>query len=301
MYRPSGVLTSMVTSFAADGSVDERGLRANIEFQRREGITTVVVLGGTGEPMSMTPAERERVMAVSIEAGGAGMRVVVAALVGNPDEVGNDIAAAARHGASGCMITTPPFVRPSESDVYEFVSRTAARSKVPLIIFNVPSRTGYLMSPALVARIAANIDVVVGIKESSRDIVQFGEIRMRCPEPFACLQGVDSLFLPSLALGGNGGILAAAAVFPEYCQAIDQGMAAGDLPRAREKHFQLLALTNLLFEASHPAPLKVAIETRGLPVGRTRPPLYGISNDLSQRVVACTKQLEAQTETASLA
>jgi len=169
-------------------------------------------------------------MAVSVEAAGPSMNVVVAALVGNPDEVTRDIAAAARHRARACMITTPPFVRPSDSDVAEFITRVAARSTLPLIIFNVPSRTGFLMSPPLIARVAGAIDLLAGIKESSRAIVQFGEVRRRCAAPFACLQGVDALYLPSIAIGGDGGILAAAAVFPEYCVAIERAVAA-DRPR----------------------------------------------------------------------
>ncbi len=234
-------------------------------------------------------------MAVSVEAAGPSMNVVVAALVGNPDEVTRDIAAAARHRARACMITTPPFVRPSDSDVAEFITRVAARSTLPLIIFNVPSRTGFLMSPPLIARVAGAIDLLAGIKESSRAIVQFGEVRRRCAAPFACLQGVDALYLPSIAIGGDGGILAAAAVFPEYCVAIERAVAAGDLKTARAKHYQLLSIVNLLYEASHPAPLKAALEARGLPVGRTRPPLYGISEDLRRRVIDCANTLQSST------
>lgn len=294
MYRPSGVMTSMVTSFAKDGSLDANGIAKNIAFQRKAGVKTLVMLGGTGEPISMTPSERERVMEVSRESAGPDMKLVISALVGNPDEVAKDIAAAAKHGADGCMITTPPFVRPSDQDVQTFLSKTAARSKLPLIIFNVPSRAGFLMSPTLIEKCAGSIDLLVGIKESSRDIVQFSEVRRRTPDQFACLQGVDSLFLPSLALGGDGGILAAAAVFPEYCLGIANAMSAGDLAQARNWHYKLMSIVNLMYEASHPAPLKLAIETRGYPVGLTRPPLYGISDDLSGRIAACTNQMSAQ-------
>jgi 4-hydroxy-tetrahydrodipicolinate synthase len=191
------------------------------------------------------------------------------------------------------MITTPPFVRPSDSDVAEFITRTAARSSLPLIIFNAPTRTGFLMSTPLIARVAAEVDLLVAIKESSRDIVQFDDVRRRCRESFACLQGVDSLYLVSLVLGGVGGILAAAAAFPEYCLAIERALAAGDVASARAAHDRLMPLVKLLYEASHPAPLKVALAARGLSAGATRPPLYGISEDLQQRVASCVKSLEA--------
>lgn len=291
MYKPNGVMTSMVTSFDAQGQVHEAGIRQNIEFQRKAGIETVVLLGGTGEPISMSAREREHVMEIGRSAAAKDMKVVSSALVGNPGEVVQDIEAAYRHGADACMITTPPFVRPSEQDVYRFLTEVALRSKLPLIVFNVPSRAGFLMTPSLVERAARDIDLLVGIKESSRDIVQFSEIRQRTPAEFACLQGVDSLYLASLALGGNGGILAAAAAFPEYCLGIDRAVRAGDLETARKWHYELMPAVHLLYEASHPAPLKRAIEARGLQVGATRPPLYGITDDLAKRMCASTVRL----------
>jgi len=294
MYKPAGVMTSMVTSFDSDGKIDEDGLRDNVEFQRNSGVRTIVVLGGTGEPMSLTAGERERVMQISCEAAGTDLKVVASALVGNPDEVSHDVDVAYRHGAAACMITTPPFVRPSESDVYQFLTEIASRSKLPLIVFNVPSRAGFLMSPSLIERAAKDIDLLVGIKESSRDIVQFSEVRQRTPSDFACLQGVDSLYLASLALGGDGGILAAAAAFPEHCIAIDDAMSSGDLSSARKWHYRLMQVVPVLYEASHPAPLKLAIETRGLPAGRTRPPLYEIPADLADRVKFSTRELAEQ-------
>jgi 4-hydroxy-tetrahydrodipicolinate synthase len=293
MYRPKGVLTSMVTSFAPDGGIDEVGLRNNIEFQHSQGIGTVVVLGGTGEPVSLSVEERVRVMEVSIEAAERKLQVVVGALVGSPREVDRDIETAGRMGAQACMITTPPFVRPSERDVYQFFTKAAAKSKLPLIIFNVPSRAGFLMSPALVSRVAKDIDRIVAIKESTGDIVQFSEVRSSCPAEFSVLQGMDSLYLPSLALGGDGAILAAAAAFPELCLDIERGVVAGELARARKRHYQLMELVHVMYEASHPAPLKHAIEARGLPAGTTRPPLYDLTEDHLNRVQECVETLKA--------
>jgi len=291
MYRPTGVMTSMVTSFKTDGSVDAAGMARNIDFQRKAGVRTIVVLGGTGEPGALSAQEREHILEVSREAAGDDISVVASALVGDVDVIVADIDAAHRHGAVACMITNPLFVRPSEDDVHRFLSDVASRSKLPLIVFNSPGRTGFTMSSSLIERAVRDIDLLAGIKESSGDLVRFSEVRQRTRPEFACLQGNDALYLPSLALGGDGGILAAAAAFPEHCEGIDRAMRAGDLESARRWHYALMPAVDLLYRASHPAPLKVAIETRGLPAGPTRPPLYGIPEDLIESMRSTTRDV----------
>ena len=291
MYRPKGVLSSMVTSFDAKGHLDEAGIRRNVEFQAKAGIRSIVMLGGTGEPLSMTPEERKRTMQVAVEAAAGRLKVVIGTLVGNPTEVARDIENAATAGADACMVTTTPFVRPHERDVQRFLTDLAGNSPIPLIVFNVPSRSGFLMTAKLVCDLARNVEKIVAIKESSRDIALFSDIRAGTDASFSMLQGSDALFLPSLALGGNGGILAAAAVFPEFCITIERAVAAGDLQTARARHFELMELVHLMYEASHPAPLKLAIELRGIPAGRTRPPFYGLTEDHQARIKRCVEKL----------
>lgn len=291
MYRPQGVLSSMVTSFDAKGQLDEEGIRRNIEFQVKAGVKSVVMLGGTGEPLSMTPGERKRTMEVSVATAAGRLKVVIGALVGNPTEVAADIENAAKAGADACMVTTTPFVRPHERDVRRFLTDLANRSPLPLIVFNVPSRSGFLMSSKLVCDLAREVPKIVAIKESSRDIALFSDIRAGADPAFSMLQGSDALFLPSQALGGNGGILAAAAVFPEWCLAIERAVASGDLKSARARHFELMEVVHLMYEASHPGPLKLAIEMRGMPAGKTRPPLYDLTDDHQARLKRSVEKL----------
>ncbi|MBI4183326.1 MAG: dihydrodipicolinate synthase family protein [Proteobacteria bacterium] len=293
MFRPKGVITSMVTSFTAEGGLDEAGLRANIRFQREAGVGAVCVLGGTGEPVAMTRAERQRVMAVAMEATEGRLDVVFGAMAGNPDDILADIRAAAGVGAAACMICSPPFVRPAAADVHRFIAETAARSPLPLIIFNVPSRTGFLMSAEFVIRVSREVEAVVGIKESSGDLAQFSRLRAECREGFSMLQGNDPLYLPSLALGGDGGILAAAAAFPELMLEIEAAAAAGAFARVLARQHQVVRLSQLMYQASHPAPLKRAIARRGLAVGRTRPPLYDPAPEHAAALDACVDDILA--------
>lgn len=294
MYRPRGLISSMVSSFDAQGGIDEAGLAANIAFQRTAGVKTIVILGGTGEPLSMTASEREQVVEASMAHAGSELDVISSALVGSPADIAADIAMAGRYGAKACMVVPPPFVRPSESDVYRYFTQLASASSIPLILFNVPSRVGFQMSAVLIERLVRDIDMLVGIKESSKDLSLFSDIRQRTPETFACLQGSDMLYLPSLAMGADGAILAAAAAFPEHLLHIERAMAQGDLAQARAWHYRLAPVLPLLYEASHPAALKQAIALRGYSVGATRPPLYGISASLAQQVAECTADLLRQ-------
>jgi len=291
MYRPQGVVSAMVTSVDAKGQVDETGIRKNIDFQVKAGIKSIVMLGGTGEPLSMTPEERKRTMEASIAAVAGRLKVVIGALVGNPTEVARDIENAAKAGADACMVTTTPFVRPHERDVRRLLTELAGNSPLPLIVFNVPSRSGFLMSSKLICDLARDVEKIVAVKESSRDIALFSDVRAGTDISFSMLQGSDALFLPSLALGGDGGILAAAAVFPELVLAIQTAATGGDLRTARARHFQLMELVHLLYEASHPGPLKLAIELRGVPVGKTRPPLYDLTKDHQTRINRCVEKL----------
>ena len=283
MFYPDGVIASLVTPFDSSGDVDEKGMVQSIEFQKGAGSQGVCVLGGTGEPMSIERRDREKLMKLAVETSKGKIDVIVGALVGNPEEVAYDVEAAKRAGAQACLVTATPFVRPSDKDVERFFSHLATL-EMPLVLFNTPSRSGSFISPDMIQRLSATYETIVGVKESSRDIITMTKVRSKCPSPFAVLQGVDSLFFFTMAAGGNGGILAAAAVFPEVYAAIVKSVDEADLSRARVLHYRMMPLIDMLYEASHPAPLKVALEARGFLVGKTKPPLYGISDDHALRV-----------------
>ncbi len=297
MFRPKGIITSMVTSFTADGGLDEAGLKENIAFQREAGVGTVCVLGATGEPTVMTRAERHRAMAVAMEAAAGGPEIVFGAVAGSPNDVLADIRAAADAGAPACMITSPPFIRPAPRDVRRFFVDVAAKSPLPLIIFNAPTRTGFLMSSELVIDLAHEIDMIVAIKDSSSDVAHFSRLRAECPTEFSLLQGNDPVYLPSLALGADGGILACAAAFPELFLKIEAAAARGAYAEARPSHHRIVELSPLIYQASYPGTLKRAMERRGLPVGRTRPPIYEIEPGHAAALDACVDAILASLKT----
>ncbi len=291
MYYPKGVISSMATCFHEDGALDLAGLGMNVEFQKQAGIKTICVLGGTGEAASMTREERHAVMEETMRHAD-GLNVIFGALAGTPADVKADIEKAKELGANASMVMAPPFVRPSERDV-EHLVKDYASVKMPLIIFNTPSRSAFNMSAGLVKRLN-EIEEVVGIKESSGDMTLLQNIRVDCPSPFGLLTGGDDLYLPTLALGGDGGILACAGVIPEVFVKMDQAIADGDLETARRCHYAGKLLNDVMYKASHPVPMKIAMASRGLPAGICRPPFSDLEAAHKAQVYTALKKIKEE-------
>lgn len=288
MYYPRGVLSSMVTCFHNDGSLDLAGIGENIEFQKKAGIKSVCVLGATGEAAAMTAEERHAVMEEAMRHAD-GLKVTFGVLAGRPEEILEDIKLAKALGADACMVMAPPFVRPSPADVENLVKYYATAHQ-PLIIFNTPSRSAFSMSADLIERLS-HIEEVVGIKESSGDMALAQDIRVRCPHPYSLLTGGDNLYFLTRALGGDGGILASAAAIPEVCAALDDAIEVNDYEMARQCHYAIKLLDDVLYTASHPVPLKTAMKLRGLPAGICRPPFTVITQEHEDKVVAAMRQI----------
>jgi len=290
MFFPSGVISALATPFRNDKKINKEAIIENIKFQKEAGVKGICVLGGTGEPMSLSVNERKEIMNVTVKASNKSMDLVAGALIGNPKEVENDIIEAKKAGFHACLVCPPPFVCPSEKDVESYFTELSSIG-MPLIIFNTPSRSGFLMKPELIAKLTLTLENVVGIKEASGNLLEVAKLIESCPKSFSILQGEDSLYFLTLALGGNGGILAAAAVIPEVFIKIQEFLEQGNIEKARILQYKIIPFVNLMYEASHPAPLKIAMEIRGLPAGPTRPPLYGLSHDHYDRVKKTIKLL----------
>lgn len=290
MYYPKGIISSMVTCFKNDGTIDLEGLKTSIHFQQKAGVKSICVLGGTGEAASLTPEERHWVMEETMRNRGE-MHIVFGTLAGKPSEVMDDIQKAKELGADACLVMATPFVRPSKQDVERLI-RDYAALKMPLILFNTPSRSAFSMTSDLIQRLS-EIDGVVGIKESSGDMVLMQDIRIRCPHPFGLLTGGDNLYLPTLALGGDGGILATAAVIPEVCMALDRAITEQDFDKARQCHYAVKLLDDVMYKASHPVPLKLAMQYRGLPAGICRPPFSTIDKKHEEEVYVAMAQIKS--------
>ena len=284
-----GVLTALVTPFR-DGDLDEEALRDLIERQIEAGVDGLVPCGSTGESATLSHAEHESVVEITVQAVRG--RVPVVAGTGS-----NDTAAAiafTRHakraGADGALLISPYYNKPTQHGIVEHYAAVACAAQLPLLIYNVPGRTGSNILPATMARLA-DIEHVVGVKEACGDLGQVSELIARCPDDFDVLSGDDALTLALLAIGARGVISTTSNVAPiEMCELV-RAFRAGDTARARAIHYQLLPLFDALFCETNPIPVKTALHLMDLIGPEIRLPLTPIEERNRERLQVVLKEL----------
>ena len=284
-----GVLTALVTPFR-DGDLDEDALRDLIERQIEAGVDGLVPCGSTGESATLSHKEHEVVVEIAVQA--ARGRVPVVAGTGS-----NDTAAAiefTRHakraGADGALLISPYYNKPTQQGIVEHYAAVACAAQLPLLVYNIPGRTGSNILPATMARLA-DIEHVVGVKEASGNLGQISELIARCPDDFDVLSGDDALTLAMLAVGAGGVISTTSNVAPvEMCELV-RAFRTGDAARARTIHYQLLPLFDALFCETNPIPVKTALHLMGAIGPEIRLPLTPIEEHNRERVQVVLKEL----------
>lgn len=266
-----GSLPALITPFR-DGAVDEPSFRALVERQVAAGTHGLVPVGTTGEAVTLSEEERRRVVEITVET--AAGRIPVIAGCGS-----NDTAKAiemVRHaktvGADAALVVTPYYNRPSQEGLEAHFRAVADAVALPVILYNVPGRTGVDLSVETTVRLSEHPNVA-GIKDASGDISRATVLRQRCPDDFALLSGDDPIALGYAAHGGGGCISVSANVAPEACAAFQNAVMDGDYETARYWQERLYALHKALFLDSSPAPTKYALARLGLCSEEVRLPL----------------------------
>ncbi len=282
-----GAWTALITPFR-DGRVDAPALRALVERQVLAVISGLVACGSTGETPTLSAEEYERVIAIVIDQVAG--RIPVMAGTGSNDTATTleRTRAAQRAGASAALVVMPYYNRPTQEGLFQHITYVAERCDLPLVLYNVPGRTGSDLQPPTVARLAA-LDTVIGIKEASGDVDRSSEIiRLTAPiDPaFAVLSGDDSLTLPIMSVGGRGVISVVSNIVPRAMSDLTAAALAGDYARARAIHYELLDLCGAMFVETNPVPVKAAAELLGLTTADVRLPLTNLLPDSRQRVFA---------------
>lgn len=256
MFRGCG--TALVTPFKPDLSLDEAGLRRLVRRQIEEGIHFLVPCGTTGENPTLSRDEHLRVVEITVEEAN-GQIPVVAGAGGNDTR---QVTALARDvesvGADGLLVVTPFYNKPTPEGLVEHYRAVSEATRLPIVVYNVPSRTGTNVTPATLGRLA-RIDRVVAVKEASGNIAQITEILQTLPDDFAVLSGDDAMTLPIVALGGQGLISVASNEAPFGMARMTQLALDGDFAGARELHRRLLPLMEVNFIESSPGPVKAAL------------------------------------------
>jgi 4-hydroxy-tetrahydrodipicolinate synthase len=259
----TGVGTALITPFTPAGAVDEAAVRRLARRQLEAGIHFLVPCGTTGESPTLTPAERRLIVRACVEEA-AGRALVLAGAGGyNTHEVIAAVAEAERAGAHGILSVTPYYNKPTQDGLYQHYEAIAASTRLPIVVYNVPGRTGCNVEPATLARLAA-LPNIVGVKEASGNVSQMAEICQVGPPDFVVMSGDDVLTLPLMAIGGRGVISVASNELPAEMVQMVEGAERGDFAAARRWHAKLMPLLSVNFVESNPIPVKFAMASMGL-------------------------------------
>jgi 4-hydroxy-tetrahydrodipicolinate synthase len=259
----TGCGTAMVTPFRPDGSLDEKTLRVLVRRQIECGIHFLVPCGTTGESPTLTHAEHMRVVEITLEEAKGKVPVLAGAGGYNTAEVialGCELGAM---GVDGILSVAPYYNKPTQEGLFQHYRAIATAVQLPLIVYNVPGRTGVNIEPATIARLSA-VEYIAGVKEASGNIAQMGAILNLVPENFIVLSGDDALTLPLAALGGKGIVSVVSNEIPAEMSRLAKLCNEGNFDEARELHRRYLPLMDMNFIESSPIPVKAAMGLMGL-------------------------------------
>jgi 4-hydroxy-tetrahydrodipicolinate synthase len=285
------VVTAMITPFKEDGSVNYDVAAELAAHLANNGTDTLVVCGTTGESPTLN-WEEEYQLFVEVMQSVAGKAKVIAGCGSNSTK--EAIAAtqkAAKIGVHGSLQVVPYYNKPPQAGLEaHFQAIAQSCPDLPLLLYNVPSRTGQNLNSETVARLA-EINNIVGIKEASGNLDQASEIRRLTPKEFQIYAGDDSLTLPLLAIGAKGVVSVASHLVGNQLQQMIQAFSEGDVQVATRIHLQLFPLFKALFITTNPIPVKKALKLQGWEVGSTRPPLCEADSEVSRKLQVVLQEL----------
>jgi 4-hydroxy-tetrahydrodipicolinate synthase len=267
-----GTGTALVTPFKRDGSVDEQALRRLVDFQIDEGIDMLLPCGTTGEGATLDSVETERVVSIVIEQSRRRVPVIVGAGSNSTAKAIQGTKSAKKLGADGVLSVGPYYNKPTQQGFFEHFKAVAESENIPIIVYNVPGRTGSNIEAKTMLRLA-EIPNIVAVKEASGNLGQIMDIIRDRPKEFRVLSGDDGIALAIVAMGGDGLVSVVSNEAPRMMREIIDAGLTGNLERARELHYKLLPLMNVNFVESNPIPVKAALAMMGLIEENYRLPL----------------------------
>jgi len=274
---------ALVTPFTRDGAVDEDALRRLVSFHIEQKTEGLVPCGTTGETPTLSPEEYRRVIRAVVEEARGRLTVVAGAGSQSTDKTIELCRVSIDAGADGLLVVTPYYNKPQPDGLVAHFRRVAEAARAPIMLYNVPGRTGVNMRPETVERLMP-VSNIIAIKEASGDVSQSSEILARCGDRFTVLSGDDALTLPILAVGGMGSVSVTGNLVPDRAGDLIRAALAGDYARARALHLELYALNQILFVETSPAPIKYAMGAIGRPVGPVRLPLSELREDSRRKI-----------------
>jgi len=275
-----GAYTALVTPMTESGEIDYDGFKRLIQFQIAEGIDGIVPLGTTGENPTLDEKEEDKLIETAVKEATGKVKVIVGAGSNDTRHMIKYTERAKKMGADAALVVTPYYNRPNDDGLIRHFE-AAANAGIPIIVYNIASRTGRNIPAQLMEKIA-RIPNIAGVKESSGDIVQIGDIireialpRKNTPglQKFSVLSGDDPFTLPLISMGGDGVISVVSNLLPAKVKALTKAALEGKLEEARSIHYELIPFIKAAFIETNPVPIKQALSWAGLPGGPTRLPL----------------------------
>lgn len=290
MHNPfNGSGVALVTPFNSDMTIDFAALRKLVRMQIDGGTDFLVVQGTTGESPTLSQEEKMEILNTVIDENNGRLKIVYGVGGNNTIAVGETLKKVPA-GVDGILSVSPYYNKPIQKGIIEHYKYISSCTKLPIILYNVPGRTGSNMTPETTLELA-KIDNIVAMKEASGSMEQIMEIIRLKPNGFGLLSGDDAITMPLIAAGADGVISVVANAFPEKFSKMVHASQAGDLATARKEHYDLLSVTKMFFEEGNPGGVKVAMKVRGIMEENMRLPLYPVSDGLRDRITAETKKL----------
>lgn len=289
IFTGSGV--ALVTPFHSDNSIDFDALRKLVRLQLQGGTDFLVVQGTTGESPTLNQEEKMQILKTVIEENNGKLKIVYGVGGNNTLAVGETLRKVPA-GVDGILSVSPYYNKPTQNGIIEHYKYIASCTELPIILYNVPGRTGSNVLPATTLALAG-IKNIVAMKEASGNMEQIMELIRLRPDGFGILSGDDAITMPLIAAGADGVISVVANAFPEKFSKMVHASQNGDLVTARKEHYDLLPITKMFFEEGNPGGVKAALKSRGIMESTMRLPLYPISDGLRNCIEAETKKILA--------
>ena len=283
-----GSLVALVTPFR-NGKIDEKKLKELVEFHISNGTNGLVPCGSTGESATLSHREHARVNEIVVRQARGRILVLAGAGSNSTEETLMLCRHARQIKADGALAIVPYYNKPTPAGMFEHFSVVASRIDLPLVIYNIPSRTGVNLPPPTLIALAKKHRNIVGVKESTGNMDQVSEIIRGVPAGFSVLSGDDSMTLPILSLGGRGVISVLANILPRDVAQLCQAWQEGNITGARRIHYRLFPLTKALFTETNPIPIKSAMAMMGLCREEIRLPLVNMNGDNKKKLRAALR------------
>jgi 4-hydroxy-tetrahydrodipicolinate synthase len=285
----TGSMVAIVTPFKNNGlALDEKKLKELVRFQVDSGTSVIVPCGTTGESATLSIEEHERVIDIVIDAAKPKVKVMAGTGSNNTAEAIELTAHAKKAGADAALIITPYYNKPTQEGVYCHFKALSDSVDIPLIAYNIASRTGVNITPDTMKRLSM-LKNVIGVKEASGDLNQMSEIRNLCGKDFSLISGDDSLTLPVLSIGGCGVISVVANIIPKDVSDMVKAFMNNDLEKARSIHYKMLPLIKAMFFETNPIPVKTAMGIMGMIEPSLRLPMCEMSDSNREKLKKALK------------